>query len=233
MQAQARRRTNKERPAFKARVDYLLSGKIICGHCNQAMGGHTVTPRKKTYTYYGCLSKERVPGKSCQQKQISKELVEEAVINKIKSEILTPDTFAIIADKLRKNFSTHKDTIDEEISKKQALLIQAERKRKNLYKLVENGIDDNYTFEQIKVTKDTIDTLTAQIANLKKTKRSKILSDEEIQTAFQLFDTKLSSMDDLTAKKLLINLFLDKVVVTDKQIDIKLTTDAISNMLTK
>ena len=34
-------------------------------------------------------------------------------------------------------------------------------------------------------------------------------------------------------KKLLINLFLDKVVVTDKQIDIKLTTDAISNMLTK
>ena len=40
-------------------------------------------------------------------------------------------------------------------------------------------------------------------------------------------------MDDLTAKKLLINLFLDKVVVTDKQIDIKLTTDAISNMLTK
>lgn len=35
------------------------------------------------------------------------------------------------------------------------------------------------------------------------------------------------------AKKLLINLFLDKVVVTDKQIDIKLTTDAISNMLTK
>lgn len=35
------------------------------------------------------------------------------------------------------------------------------------------------------------------------------------------------------AKKLLINLFLDKVIVTDKQIDIKLTTDAISNMLTK
>lgn len=40
-------------------------------------------------------------------------------------------------------------------------------------------------------------------------------------------------MDDLTAKKLLINLFLDKVIVTDKQIDIKLTTDTISNMLTK
>lgn len=94
-------------------------------------------------------------------------------------------------------------------------------------------IKASITIEQIKVIKDTIDTLTTQISNLKKTKRSKILSDEEIQKAFQLFDAKLKEMDDLTAKKLLIKLFLDKVTVTDKHIDIKLTTDAISNMLTK
>lgn len=34
-------------------------------------------------------------------------------------------------------------------------------------------------------------------------------------------------------KKLLINLFLDEVIVTDQQLDIKLSSDAISNMIQK
>lgn len=70
-QAQARRRINKERPAFKSKLHYLLSGKILCGHCGQAMGGHSVTPRKKMYSYYGCLTKDRVPLQSCPQKNNS------------------------------------------------------------------------------------------------------------------------------------------------------------------
>lgn len=34
-------------------------------------------------------------------------------------------------------------------------------------------------------------------------------------------------------KKLLIDLFLDEVIVTDQQLDIKLSSDAISNMIQK
>lgn len=34
-------------------------------------------------------------------------------------------------------------------------------------------------------------------------------------------------------KKLLINLFLDEVIVTDQQLDIKLSSDAITNMIQK
>lgn len=34
-------------------------------------------------------------------------------------------------------------------------------------------------------------------------------------------------------KKLLIDLFLDEVIVTDQQLDIKLSSDAITNMIQK
>ena len=34
-------------------------------------------------------------------------------------------------------------------------------------------------------------------------------------------------------KKLLIDLFLDEVIVTDQQLDLKLSSDAISNMIQK
>lgn len=233
-QAQKRRRVNKAKPAeYKAKVNYLLRGKIICGHCGSAMGGHTCTPRAKSYSYYSCLDKERIPTQKCLQKQIRKEDAEEAVITKIKNEILTSETFAVVANKMRQKFANTKNSIDTKIADKQKQLAKAEKTRANLYKLVEKGIDDDFTFSKIKAAKETIDTLQAEIQTLKKSKKSKILSDAEIQKAFQLFNDKVKSMNDVEAKKLLIDLFLDKVIVIDQKLDIQLSTNAITNMIQK
>lgn len=232
-QAMDRRRINKERPAFKSKVNYLLSGKIICGHCGQAMGGHSVTPHKKMYSYYGCLTKERVPLQSCPQKTIRKEEEEQAVLDKIKTEILTPEAFSYIADKMQKKYAAQKGSIDKDIARKQSQLTQAEAKRTNLYKLVENGLHDDFTINKIRAAKETIETLQTEIKTLKKAKQNKILNDREIERAFQLFRQKLNDMSDVDAKKLLIDLFLDKVIVTDQHLDIKLSSDAITNMLQK
>lgn len=231
-EAQKHRRSNKAKSAeYKAKVNYLLRGKIICGHCGSAMGGHTYTPRDKSYSYYSCLERERVPLKKCLQKQIRKEEAEETVIKKIKTDILNQETFAVIADKMRKKFASTKNCIDKKITDKQNQLTKAEKTRANLYRLVEKGIDDDFTFSKIKAAKETIDDLQVEIQNLKKSKKSKILSDAEIQKAFQLFNDKVNSMDDLEAKKLLIKLFLDKVIVTDQKLDIQLSTNAITNMI--
>lgn len=232
-QAMDRRRINKERPAFKSKVNYLLSGKIICGHCGQAMGGHSVTPHKKMYSYYGCLTKERVPLQSCPQKTIRKEEAEQAVLDKIKTEILTPEAFSYIAYKMQKKYAAQKGSIDKDIARKQSQLTQAEAKRTNLYKLVENGLHDDFTINKIRAAKETIETLQTEIKTLKKAKQNKILNDREIERAFQLFRQKLNDMSDVDAKKLLIDLFLDKVIVTDQHLDIKLSSDAITNMLQK
>ena len=232
-QAMDRRRINKERPAFKSKVNYLLSGKIICGHCGQAMGGHSVTPHKKMYSYYGCLTKERVPLQSCPQKTIRKEEAEQAVLDKIKTEILTPEAFSYIADKMQKKYAAQKGSIDKDIARKQSQLTQAEAKRTNLYKLVEDGMHDDFTITKIRAAKKAIETLQTEIKPLKKAKQNKILNDREIERAFQLFRQKLNDMSDVESKKLLIDLFLVEVIVTDQQLDIKLSSDAITNMILK
>lgn len=190
-------------------------------------------PRDKSYSYYSCLDKERIPTKKCLQKQIRKEDAEEAVISKIKNEILTSETFSVIADKMRQKFANTKNSIDKKIADKQNQLTKAQKTRANLYKLVEKGIDDDFTFSKIKAAKETIDTLQAVIQTLKKSKKSKILSDAEIQKAFQLFNDKVKSMNDVEAKKLLIDLFLDKVIIIDQKLDIHLSTDAISSIIQK
>ncbi len=103
---------------------------------------------------------------------------------------------------MRKKYAAQKGYIDKDIARKQSQLTQAEVKRANLYKLVEKGYDDNYTFERIKAAKETIETLQIEIKALKKAKQSKLLSDKEIERAFQIFNANLKDMSDVDAQKI-------------------------------
>lgn len=85
---------------------------------------------------------------------------------------------------MRKTYAAQKGSIDKDITRKQSQLTQTEAKRANLYKLVEKGYDDNYTFERIRTAKETIETLQAKIKALKKAKQRKLLSDKEIERSF-------------------------------------------------
>lgn len=134
---------------------------------------------------------------------------------------------------MQKKYAAQKGSIDNDIARKQSQLTQAEARRINLYKLVENGLHDDFTINKIRAAKEAIETLQTEIKTLKKAKQNKILNDREIERAFQLFRQKLNDMSDVDAKKLLIDLFLDKVIVTDQHLDIKLSSDAITNMIQK
>ena len=58
-----------------------------------------------------------------------------------------------------------------------------------------------------------------------------MLTDEAIIKASKLFESKICSLDANSAKKLLVELFLIKVIVTDKNIEIILDADKITNMV--
>lgn len=230
--AQARRRQNKSRPGiYNGKRQYLLTGKIFCGHCGSAMGGHTITPRKKSYSYYGCLDKDRTPAHKCAQKQINTEIVDTAVINKIKHTFLNSEALLRIADKMRQQYATLKDDVKDEIHAKTSQMTDAIKRRNNLYCLVEQGINDDYTLGRISAVNAEVEKLKAQIDNLKDKKNLKVLTDEAIIKAFKLFESKICSLDTNSAKKLLVELFLIKVIVTDKNIEIILDADKITNMV--
>lgn len=81
--------TNRHAPAaHKAKIDYLLSGKLFCGECGGAMVGQS-SGNHQRYGYYECCTKKRL--RTCKKSNVKKELVEKAVINFTLEYILTDE----------------------------------------------------------------------------------------------------------------------------------------------
>lgn len=90
------RRTSKQ--AAKPRADYLLAGKLFCGHCKKRMTGVSGTGRHggKFYYYY-CPSARYKKG--CDKKQVGKDWLEGLVVEETLRHILQPDTIKYIAQR--------------------------------------------------------------------------------------------------------------------------------------
>jgi len=75
----------------KAREVYLLSGKIYCGKCGGAMVGNRrrAGRNKDIYASYECSTRKRA--KTCDMKEIEKGFVENAVIEQLETDILSPE----------------------------------------------------------------------------------------------------------------------------------------------
>lgn len=70
---------NRKAPArAKAKIEYLLTTKLFCGHCKSMMTGFSGRGHLgKNYRYYICNGRKE---KKCKKKMISKEYIEELVL---------------------------------------------------------------------------------------------------------------------------------------------------------
>lgn len=89
------KRNGRHRPGDE---DYLLTGKLRCGKCGGYMIG--MSGRSKTgdiHYYYACQN--RRVGRTCDKKNIRRDVIEPAVAQAIKEYCLTDDAIEWIADK--------------------------------------------------------------------------------------------------------------------------------------
>lgn len=88
---------NARKPAaFKAKAEYLLSGKIFCGYCGYPMVGESGRSKNGSYyNYYACATRKKknryedIP--VCSKKNEKKVGIEDYVIDQTLKYILTPD----------------------------------------------------------------------------------------------------------------------------------------------
>lgn len=82
--------------AAKAKVSYLLQGKIFCGHCGASMVGESGRSHTgSVYQYYACYNKKRKH--CCHKKNERKDFVEWYVVEQTLQYILTPQRVRIVA----------------------------------------------------------------------------------------------------------------------------------------
>ncbi len=81
----------------RADGDYVLTGKLFCGHCKSPMTGMSGTSKHGNLHFYYSCNKRRYEH-DCDKKNVQRDVIEEAVAQAIKDYILQPDTIDRIAN---------------------------------------------------------------------------------------------------------------------------------------
>ena len=139
---------NAEAPSRgKAKIDYLLSQKLFCGHCGSLMTGESGTGKGgTTYFYYTCGKRKREH--TCDKKPLKKDFIERAVVEDALT-LLTPETIDELAD-IAVNESIREMEENSIIPALKDQLHDTERSINNLVKMVEKGVESDTIADRLK-----------------------------------------------------------------------------------
>lgn len=211
---------------FRASVPYLLTGKIFCEHCGSAMNGHRMRRNEKEYSYYACNRKERVAGEVCPNKYINSEALERWVIESIEQCVFTPQNMANIAEEMANQYTSHTKNSKNRLIELKRQKAALEKRMGGLYDIMElNGVDD-YNLDRLKAVKAQIVDVENEIACCRANENAPTLTAEQIEATLKALHENLGTGDEI-AKRFLINTFVDKIVVGEKNISMRLSMENI------
>ena len=205
---------------FKTDVNYLLSGKLICGKCGGLMTGDSGKCKLgKIYNYYKCFTKKKNKD-LCDKKSISQEYIENIVLQATKEFLNQTDLNELsicLADTYNK--SIEKDKILESLNKQ---LQENNKKLANFVREIENGIFNDTTNERIKELEISNKDLQQKITS--REMLAIIPLDKNVIYSF-LCSFKDIDLNDRIACQRLVDMFLNRVVLFDDHCDIYFNTN--------
>ena len=128
----------------KAVHDYLLSGKIFCGHCGRAMYGETRPRRGVDYSYYTCNGRR---AKICDKHSVRCDKLEKEVIKQLNERYFSLEVEERVVAKI---LEANKNGVDEaKILQLRRQSAQLKKEIDNLLNAVRKGIDIEEIHEMI------------------------------------------------------------------------------------
>lgn len=207
----------KKNPRGKHREtnDYLLTGKLYCGHCKALMVGVSGTSKTGVKHYYYSCNTRRTGG-GCKKENIRKDYIEQAVADLTMQFILQDDVIDWIAtcgmDILIEASS------EAQISEMEAELAEHKKATKNIMRAIEQGIFTSTTKERPLELEQSISDLEKSIALTKTANDNRAVTKEHI--IWQLQKLKDGDAEDKDFQKNLINTFVQSVYLWDDRIQI-------------
>lgn len=209
---------NAEAPARgKAKVDYLLAGKLFCGHCGGSMNGESGTSKTgATHNYYTCYTRKRKH--ACDKKPLKKDWIE-YIVAQDAMELLTDDTIQELADMAisQTEQDLRENTRIPELTDR---MKETESGITNITKAIEKGIAS--------------DALMNRLVELEKEKKNllRLLAEEEkyvckierSQIVYWLTEFKGGRIEDERYRRIIIDLMINSVTVWDEPDGFRITT---------
>ncbi len=207
---------NKKNPQGRHREDgdYLLTGKLFCGHCGAYMVGESGTAKNGTlHYYYACQTRRKKH--SCKKENVRRDWIERRVAELTKNIVLRDDIIAWIAESAVK-FQKQSQGLSD-IGIIEQTLSDRRKAQKNLVAAIEAGI---FTA----TTRDRLLEIEADISRLERQRaieQSKHIPIEKEQIIFGLQKLKDGDTEDKKYQKKLIDSFIRAVYLYDDTIKIE------------
>ena len=208
---------NKKAPArAKAKVDYILTTKLFCGHCKSAMTGISGTSKtERKYYYYQCVSNRR--DKSCDKKIIGKEYIEDLVVNKLR-DFLTTDNINTIAKEVVD--LCERESNNDNTKRLQKLLRENAKATENLFKALESGQAVDVIADRIAQKKKERDALEHEL--LLETVQHPVTTITDIR--FFLSQFKKGDINSQKYRQGLIDMLVNKIYLYDGEMTVLCNT---------
>ena len=188
---------------YKAKANYLLSNKLICGDCLSYFTGSSSKGKNGNYKhfYYSCRGRN----KGCAMPYIDKDIIENAVI-----ECICENIFSENAKKdYVKRLTEYSKISDPAIDQIKTQIKNNKQKLQNLITCIENGGDVVTLTPRMNELKDAIGSLQSE---LKKAEiRNNVFTDDQIETFIKSFRYKDYLKEE--NKKYLIDTLLECVYI--------------------
>lgn len=202
---------NKKAPArSKAKVEYLLTTKLFCGHCKEMMIGYSATGKMGVrYNYYICKNKNK---KLCDKKIVKKDYIENLVVTEC-HKLLTDKNIDKIAKEVMAVFELEKD--NSNLHRLQKKLAENERKHSNMMEAIMDCDDRNLRqtfFAQISKLEEEHNAIEKEIIKEEKSQPTS-LSVSHIK--FFLNSLKKGNVTNIKYRKLLIDVFVNAIYLYD------------------
>lgn len=208
-------KTNKRAPSRKWHyTDYLLTGKLFCGHCGAQMvgrAGHNHDGLK--YSYYYCMNQIK---HECNKKPVRQEWIEEIVIDKV-NEILDNDEIMEMIIDATWELYMKEDTEQTEKAALQAELTGIEKSIANLVRSIEAGIINDMIKKRMDELEGQRTALKTALAEIELSRGPKLTRDH---IAFFLGRFREMDRKDRECQKKLVEVFVNAVFLYDDHLKI-------------
>ncbi len=196
----------------KAKVDYILFGKIFCGKCGAMMTGVCGTSKQRVkHHYYICSAKKK---KLCTKRAVRQDWIESLVLKHTINLVRNEDLLEYIAENTYQYFVAQ-NTDTSYTKSLQKALAETEKSIANLMRAIEAGIFNESTKVRMNELEEQKSELRLALAAAK-LKEDLGLKKEHIVYFLHQFAEK--DYTDVECQKRLIKTFLNSVFVYDDKV---------------
>jgi len=206
-----RRSFTKVKKKNDTQENFMLTGKLYCGHCGEMMTGESARSKGGTYYHYYSCSGMKAPKKNgCRKKRVSKEKIEDEVIRIINTEILTDDFIDDMVPRVMKYQES--DQAFATIRNLEEMKKQEQKKLDNIMKAIESGIWSDSVNSRLNELEHNMMRLEQRI---QEEKLSMVQFTADDIKAF-LYALKNAQKTDSDAQQYLINACINRIYLFDE-----------------